>query len=726
MREFKISISVKPKLYVILFSVLVLIAGCGALLLKTEAGRGMVAALVAYSFEKKTGFEFDISGLEIDVSELKASARMVALKDRNGIWLRAENVSMNWDWNNLIGIDCSMKSFDSGPVTMSTVPERSYRILNNLQNALATSPLSIDRLRIPSIIVKSQVLGRELKIGVSGSCDAVGHNRKYFIKGLNEKLNGSLVLQDLRDVREQIVASVGPEGEEPPTINASGRFSEDAGGVIGEFLGLSGSSPLAIEAIVPFRYRGTKNAVVRLETSVYSQLSFSGYVDGEGYVDYSGEIYVEDDLKIHDFVIPGKERYTFGIEFRPNKNWTELDKIGAYLATSDKRDEAFFSGGIALWKSRYDLDFKGNLPLSSPLWQGKTNNLKSDRRTLVTGSVKGAFDNPEIDLGVTAYDTSFGRYRVRKAEIATTLKGYFDSHPGLGISATASLKGLESTEPGSEKTKALEEVNASLSATKAKYGKGEWDIDAFSFGMGEYSLNLKGRYDEQQQRLVASHSMKLGELPEPVSGRFGFAAPLTVEGRIDTRWNSAGLDGSLEVMFPGKNSFPRFIGDTPKLDVRLAYENSAGQLDISAARFIGAGVEGVASGELLLNSGKMMMSGEFFQRDMAPDQSAIPVYLAGRFDLDGTLQAMTLRGKANGRAVIAEGGGPTADVHYGIGATGSLRRMNGMVTALYLRQGEQVKRSSPVSLGIPYLDIADQDALPMLKYLQPDPMEADK
>jgi len=729
MREFKITIFIRPRAYMVLLAAVGLLAGLMLALLYTDTGRGVMAGIAAHIVEKRTGFECDIEGFDVDIGELKLSMAGLTLKDGGGIWLKAENVRMNWDRENLLGNNCSMESFESGPVTVMAIPEKSYLILNNLQSALFTSPLSIDRLRVPSVTFNPRVFGRELKVSLRGDCEYAGRNREYGVVGTSEKLVGEIRLQNLNDYRQEIQAASDNPDDIPPSVQSYARLSEEKGGVLSAYLGLPDTSPLEVDAVVPFRYRGVKDALIRLEGPTSSQLSFSGYVDGKGFVDYSGELWMSRELTIHGFVIPA-EHYLYDIEFRPNNDWTKLDKVAAYLASEDKSEELFVSGSIALWNSRQELEFKGNLPLSSPLWQGETAGLKSDERSLITGSISGAFDNPDITLNVKAQEVSYREYRAAVATLGIGVKEYFNRKAGISVSASASLSGLEMMAAGGEGLLAIPDLAGSLKMEHLRGGRELWKVESFELAAGTNKVSLSGSWQPEEGRFSGRHQLLVNQMPEWLARNYRLPGPFAMHGNLSGTWRndnpqSGELKGDATLELPAIDGLPQLFGSSAKLDFSLFRPGAGLPLELMEGRFLLEGIGGSLSGSIDPGNGAISLAGSFAPRDDMPYSKVVPERLKGSFEFGSVPGGLQLSVLADTSAFVLAGE-TVDDLRFELSARGGSGRLKGEAVSTFAREGGEVRLASPLELGLLYVELQQPGRVPSLKYRQPEIPEVDK
>ncbi len=699
-----------------------LVAG-GYALMETEKGRHYVGVFIAFVLEKQTGYEFEIYGMEVQIRELKISADKLIIKDKNGEWLSAQDMKLDWDYENLVGIDCAIKSIESRSITISALPEDSFKTLNNLQEAMFTSVLSTDELSVPLITFKQRVLGdKELKVRLNGSCDAVGRSRHYVVEGLSEVLSLDLTLQDVRGLEEEMGSrGSNAKGEEAPKIQAYAKFSENSGGVLAGFLGLPESDPLYIEAFVPIYYLSIKNAIVKFNSS---QIDISSFIDADGYFYFTGNLTANDDVQVGGFTVPAN-KYKFDIEFRPNPNWSQLGSMSTYIASEDRTEELFVSGDIALWNSQYNLIFLANLPISSALWQGKTTGLKSNGRALLSGSVKGVFRNPTVQLNLDSNNIEHVSYKAKRAKVSVSIHNLLQASAGVSVTGSLSLSGLSMFVGEATSAVNLPDLDASIKVKHSINRNDIWKVESLYVGMGQNKKNAKGAYYSKNRYIEMKHTLEINQLPDYLVDKYRLPGSITAKGNMSGTWDDRQLKEEVKLSGREMESMPVFIGPMPSLNLTLFYNEAAGYISFIVDNFFSDGLAGTVSARVGLNTGLITGDGKFWALKSPMVKSASLEQLEGIFNFEGSINDMTLSSRAGGVGVSSEGE-TVNELRFKLYARGPLDELNGNLRTIYEQNGAAITSSSPVELGVLYFHLKEPDRIPSLKYRKLETVEVNK
>ncbi|MDX8390020.1 MAG: hypothetical protein R8M38_05960 [Mariprofundaceae bacterium] len=724
MREYKISFSITPKKYVVWAVVLALLFAGGVALTLTKNGNHYLGIFIAFIMEQQTGYEFEVYGMDVQLQELRVSADKLIIKDKNGTWLSAQDLKLDWDYENLVGINCAIKSIESRSITVSAFPGDSFRILNNLQDALFTSFLSTDHLSIPLITFTPHALGEELKVKLNGSCDAVGRSRHYLVKGLSEVLTLDLTLQDFRGFKDEMESQGAYEKGEAPTTQAHAQLYEDAGGVVSSFLGFSESKSLHIEAFIPIRDRSIKGAIIKFDHFASSLMELSSFFDTNDYFHFTGHLSMRDDIQIDSFLVPAN-RYKFEVEFRPNLNWSLFDSVDVHIASKDSSEELFLSGSIGLWNQQYNLNFLANLPITSSLWQGVTEGLKSDIRALTSGSVKGAFRNPAIQANLDIYDIEHAAYRAKRIKASINVTNFFQSDAGTSTTGSLSLSGLSMYRGKLTAPITFSDLDASIKGEYSPNRKAVWKVESLEVEMGKNKLTAMGSYYPKNQYIDIKHILEVKRLPDGLFGQYKLPGSVIAKGNISGTWDNKQLKG--EVLFSGRDmkSMPPFIGPSPSLDLTLFYNDATGYINFAADRFFSDGVAGVVSGRMGVHNGSMTGDGKFWALKHPLEKSASLERLHGLFSFEGFINDMTLSGSAGAEGVSPEGE-MISDLRFDLHANGHMDELNGELRATYSQHGATITAHSPIVLGVLYSHLKQSEQLPLLKYRASNTIGVDK
>lgn len=192
-------------------------------LMRTPAGH----SVLEWSVKKLTGGEVVVTGLGGALPNSLKAAR-VELRDDNGTWLRADQISLNWTALPALWGRIAVQSLAAGQVTVLRQPLAS-------QDTGTTPRIDIDEISLPRIVLAPAVAGQSATLAARGS---VHYESWHDLRAdLAVMRSGS---SDKYTVQGAVVDDV-----------ANGRVTvtEGAEGLLGGLLGLPGLAPINMDAV---------------------------------------------------------------------------------------------------------------------------------------------------------------------------------------------------------------------------------------------------------------------------------------------------------------------------------------------------------------------------------------------------------------------------------------------------------------------------------------------
>ncbi|HVU21512.1 MAG TPA: hypothetical protein VHE09_12340, partial [Rhizomicrobium sp.] len=191
-------------------------------LLYTAPGRGLVEPIVGWA----SGGSVAVKGLSGDLPD-SLRAETVEISDAQGIWLKLENVSLDWDAIAAIRDHIAIHSVSASKITVLRRPIEEKSSGTTLQ-------IDIDALNAPDIEIAAAVAGRKTMLRASGSLHYLSRHR----------MRGDIAVAQIDGAgRYRINGGVAND-----VATGAIAISEDVGGILSSVLGMPGMGPISLSA----------------------------------------------------------------------------------------------------------------------------------------------------------------------------------------------------------------------------------------------------------------------------------------------------------------------------------------------------------------------------------------------------------------------------------------------------------------------------------------------
>jgi len=192
-------------------------------LLRTPPGHATLAFLV----EELTGGQVSVQGLSGDLPD-DLHADVVEIRDAKGVWLRAQNVSLDWSAAPAADNHILIHRVTAAKVAMLRMP------VPKEASEGTTPKIDVEALSVPRIEIAQAVMGHAALLRADGSL----HYESV------HQARADLVVARLDDADRYIVKG----GIANDVANGTVSIAEGANGILATLIGLPGLKPIALEA----------------------------------------------------------------------------------------------------------------------------------------------------------------------------------------------------------------------------------------------------------------------------------------------------------------------------------------------------------------------------------------------------------------------------------------------------------------------------------------------
>ncbi|HWA31283.1 MAG TPA: hypothetical protein VG867_09295, partial [Rhizomicrobium sp.] len=192
-------------------------------LLRTPPGQSVLAEAV----KAITGDTVTVQGLRGSLPD-DLHADMVEIADKNGVWLRAENVSLDWDALAALNNQILIRRVTASRIAMLRMP------LPSEESNGTTPEIEVGALALPRIEIAQPVVGHAALLGAQGSL--------RYISVHQAQANLAVARLDSPD-RYRIDGAIDHD-----VANGTVSIDESARGILAGFIGLPGLGPIHLSA----------------------------------------------------------------------------------------------------------------------------------------------------------------------------------------------------------------------------------------------------------------------------------------------------------------------------------------------------------------------------------------------------------------------------------------------------------------------------------------------